>query len=464
MYEWYYDKMQPYFGEDNLELHYLDTDSFIFSFKPIKSLIEDLKHFTEDFDFSDLDLSHELYSEDNKKVIGKMKLETSPELDSDEAVFLRSKSYSLNIKQNISHCKHKGVQDQSKYTLEDYKYCLENNEIKYGVNYSFRSNKHEITMVKQKKIALKTFDDKRCYIDKYISIPWSHNPTSYMSQKNIKIFINEVYSKGPRKSYPTNKTDVYHNDEEWSLDILDLEDYGPKNNRGYRYLLVVIANFGNFGWTVPIGNKNAQTIKDSFENIIISSKRKPDLLETDRGKEFHNNNYQDFLKKNNIKLYSRNSSYGAVFAERFNRTIRDLLKKIVFENRGAKWIDVLPKITKQYNNRIHSSTKLTPIQASLKRDEAYVYKNLLDKRKKITHKFKIKDLARTAGLKKTFSKGGTTNWSYKLCKITEIINDTIAGFKIDKLPERYNESLLKKTDLAMKETDNVIKKLKIDFV
>ena len=29
-----------------------------------------------------------------------MKLETSPDLDLDEAVFLRSKSYSLNIKQN----------------------------------------------------------------------------------------------------------------------------------------------------------------------------------------------------------------------------------------------------------------------------------------------------------------------------------------------------------------------------
>ena len=62
MYESFYDKMQPYFGEDNLELHYLDTDSFIFSFKPIKSLIEDLKHFQKDFDFSDLDPSHELYS------------------------------------------------------------------------------------------------------------------------------------------------------------------------------------------------------------------------------------------------------------------------------------------------------------------------------------------------------------------------------------------------------------------
>ena len=124
-----------------------------------------------------MDPSHEPYSETNKKVIGKVKLETAPELNLDE-VFLGSKSYSLNIKQNKSHCKHKGVQDHNKYTLEDYKYCLENNEIKYGVNYSFRSNKYETTMVKQQKIALNTFDDKRCYIDKYNSIPWGHNPIS----------------------------------------------------------------------------------------------------------------------------------------------------------------------------------------------------------------------------------------------------------------------------------------------
>ena len=43
LYEWCYDNMRPYFGENNLELLYLDTDSFIFSFKPTKSLIEDLK-------------------------------------------------------------------------------------------------------------------------------------------------------------------------------------------------------------------------------------------------------------------------------------------------------------------------------------------------------------------------------------------------------------------------------------
>ena len=219
-----------------------------------------------------------------------------------------------------------------------------------------------------------------------------------MTQKNIKIFINEIYSKPPKKNYITNKTDVHHIDEIWSLDILDLNDYGPENNRGYRYVLVIVDNFSKFGFTIPLKYKNAQTIKNSFENISINSKRKPNLIESDRGKEFYNNIFQDFLNENNIKLYSRSSSYGAVFAERFNCTIRDLLKKSVCEQGDAKWIDVLPTITKQYNNRIHSSTKLTPIQASLKKNEGYVYKKLLDKRKKIKPNFQLNDLVTTADI------------------------------------------------------------------
>ena len=221
-----------------------------------------------------------------------------------------------------------------------------------------------------------------------------------MTQKNIKIFINKIYSKPPKKNYITNKTDVYHIDDIWFFDILDLKDYGPENNRGYRYVLVTIDNFSKFVWTIPLKNKNAITIKDSFENILKNSKRKPNLIESDRGKEFYNNIFKDFLNKNNIKLYSRNSLYGAVFAERFNRTIRDLLKRPVFDKGDGNWIDILQTTTKQNNNRVHTSTKLSRKDASLKKNEGYVYKNLLNKRKKLKPKFQINDLVRTADLKK----------------------------------------------------------------
>ena len=140
-----------------------------------------------------------------------------------------------------------------------------------------------------------------------------------MTQKSIELFINEIFSKAPKKNYSTKKTNVYLIDEIWSLEILDLKDYGPENNRGYRYVLDIIDNFSKFGWTVPLENKKAQTKKNissnSFENIIIYSKIKPNLIESDRGKQFYNNIFQDFLNKNKIKIYSRNSSYGAVFAE-----------------------------------------------------------------------------------------------------------------------------------------------------
>ena len=104
---------------------------------------------------------------------------------------------------------------------------------------------------------------------------------------------------------------------------------------------------------------------------------------------------------------------------------------------------------------------MTPIQASLKKNEGFVYNNLLDKSEKRTQKLQVSDLLRTADLKKMFSRGDTNNWSSKLYKNTQFVTDTIPSQRIDNLLERYNESLLKKTDLAMKENKDVMQKLNI---
>ena len=80
---------------------------------------------------------------------------------------------------------------------------------------------------------------------------------------------------------------------------------------------------------------------------------------------------------------------------------------------------------------------MAPIQASLKKNEGYVYSNLLDKREKVKRKFPTNNHVRTLDLRKTFTKGDTTNWSYKLYKIREKINDTIPSYRIEKLPERF---------------------------
>ena len=58
MYETYYDNFQPYFGQENLELPYMDCDSFILSIKS-GNIIKDLKNLEDIFGFSNIDENHE---------------------------------------------------------------------------------------------------------------------------------------------------------------------------------------------------------------------------------------------------------------------------------------------------------------------------------------------------------------------------------------------------------------------
>ena len=59
MYSTYYDILQPYFGQENLQLHYMDTDSFVLSINT-KNIIQDLHKLKEYFDFSSLNENHEI--------------------------------------------------------------------------------------------------------------------------------------------------------------------------------------------------------------------------------------------------------------------------------------------------------------------------------------------------------------------------------------------------------------------
>ena len=106
---------------------------------------------------------------------------------------------------------------------------------------------------------------------------------------------------------------------------------------------------------------------------------------------------------------------------------------------------------------------MTPIQASKKSNESKVYANLQDKRQKRKPKYILGDLVRTADTRNIFSKGDSTNWSNKLYTITGIIDDTIPSYRIDNFPERYNEALLKKSNLTYDENEVVMEKLKIHF-
>ena len=61
-------------------------------------------------------------------------------------------------------------------------------------------------------------------------------------------------------------------------------------------------------------------------------------------------------------------------------------------NPTRKYIDVLDTLVDQYNNTVYSSIKMTPVEASLKKNENTVWRNLyIDFGKTLTPKFSVGD-------------------------------------------------------------------------
>ena len=281
-----------------------------------------------------------------------------------------------------------------------------------------------------------------------------------MKKDLTKKFIDEIYSKPPRKTYPTNKIRYNHVDEIWSVDLADMVDYKSSNNKGFRYIFIIFDNFSNYLCAIPLKNKYSQTITNEFSNILTTSNRTPLKRESDRGSEFYNSVFQNFVKTKNIQHYSRYTDKGPSIAEKVIRTVRNLSKKPVFEKGRADWLSELPSVIKQCNITIHHSTKMTSVQASKKSNEKVVYNNLKDKREIQKPKFKLGQLIRTADIKRVFSKGDSTNYSYILYTITEV-HDTVPSHRINYLPERYNQNLLLPTKLTLDENNQVMKELNL---
>ena len=95
--------------------------------------------------------------------------------------------------------------------------------------------------------------------------------------------------------------------------------------------------------------------------------------------------------------------------ERFNRTIKEKMFKYFSANNTRKYIDVLDLFVDQYNNTIHSSIRMTPIEASREVHENKVWRNLYPEfgGKTLIPKFSIGDNVRITKKKKIFDKGYT---------------------------------------------------------
>ena len=112
---------------------------------------------------------------------------------------------------------------------------------------------------------------------------------------------------------------------------------------------MVLDVFSKCGWIVPLKDKKGETVTEAFK-IIFKEGRKPQYLWTDKGKEFYNKHVKDLLVHYKITLYSTENEEKSSVCERWNRTIKQKMWKQFTIQGNTQYLDILPKILKQYNN------------------------------------------------------------------------------------------------------------------
>ena len=136
-----------------------------------------------------------------------------------------------------------------------------------------------------------------------------------------------------------------------------------KYNKGIKYLLCAVDLFSKYAWVIPLKDKKGISIVNAFKKII-SKERKPNKKWVGQGSEFYNNTFKDFLKINNIEMYSTYNEGKSVVAERFIRTLKNKIFKHMTAISKNIYFDALEDIVNKYNNTIHRTIKMKPIDVT----------------------------------------------------------------------------------------------------
>ena len=285
------------------------------------------------------------------------------------------------------------------------------------------------------------------------------NGNRLYQKKKFSVLAEELHKPVKRKF---NKRRVLVNgiDKIWAADLADMTALSKENN-GVNFLLLVIDIFSKYGWIIPLKDKKGETVANALKTIF--KERKPGKLWTDKGREFYNKDVKDL-----IELYSTENEEKSSIVERWIRTMKEKMWKYFTDNNTYNYMDVLPELVEDYNNTVHSSTKLTPIDASKKKNELTVWRNLYPDRYKIydlTPKFSVGDEVRITKKKKVFEKGYTTRWTEEIFTIKEIQNTNPITYKLEDLQGEeirgtFYEPELQKTEQQVFRIEKIIKKEK----
>lgn len=271
------------------------------------------------------------------------------------------------------------------------------------------------------------------------------------SAVNVFLEAQDPYTLHRKVTRNFKRNHYYANniDHIWECDLCDMSMFA-KTNDNYKYLLTVIDVLSKYAWVEPVKDKSAFSTTKALMNILKRSEgRQPQMLRSDRGKEFKNNIFRSFLHGKNIKQQfpQTTSLFKCAVVEAFNKTIKNKMFRY-FTLRGnnyRRYIDVLQDLVRSYNNTVHSTIAMRPIAvkpADVPKIYAYTHRRhrndrqLLDTTKP---KFNVNDHVRVIKKKTAFDGGYQEKWGREVFLVTKIINK--APYRLFELIDLKNHAI-----------------------
>ena len=159
-----------------------------------------------------------------------------------------------------------------------------------------------------------------------------------MNQEKKQI-AKELFSPVIKK-FQRIQIQTHYNEECCSIDLIDRSSLA-KYNKNYRFNFAIIDNHTKYAWAIPLKDKSGKSTTTAFKKLIEKEKRKPQNVWSDRGKEFYNQTFLHYSNEQNIQIYSTSSDLKAVFVERLDRTLLDLIKEPMYIAGKGNWLNHL---------------------------------------------------------------------------------------------------------------------------
>eukprot|EP00732_Lithocolla_globosa_P000663 Lithocolla_globosa_v1_NODE_244_length_4892_cov_475.455654.p1 type:complete len:312 gc:universal NODE_244_length_4892_cov_475.455654:3636-4571(+) len=259
---------------------------------------------------------------------------------------------------------------------------------------------------------------------------------SYLDSDIDEIFLDPEFqvNEPARKNFTRRAIYVHEPDEQWEADLINMNQY-TKWNKGIKYFLLVIDVMTKFMWVRALKDAKAITVTEAFKDILKKSRRKPKRVRTDMGSEFKKDSLAFFKQEGIEHFWSYNSTKAAI-AERAIRTLKQKISRHQDLNGTYEYLSQLDKIVESYNQTVHSTIKMSPIQASKPKNRELVIANFLasiKKRERGEQKFFVGDKVRLSLQKNSFSKEGDGNYTVETFRITEVLETEPITYKVEDL-------------------------------